>query len=187
MTTKDGAGGRLLLVAVITGAHGIRGAVRVRSFTADPAAVVTMRPLLLEGERPVRLALQSVANDMLIARPEGVADRNAAEKLAGARLYVPREALPEAAEEEYYHADLLGLAAERADGRRLGEVVALHNFGAGDIIEVRPPGGKTVLLPFDRETVPVVDVAGGRLIVDPPAGLLPDEDMEEGDGHRRSQ
>ena len=160
-------------MGVITGAHGVRGAVRVKSFTADPAAIAGYGPLEDErGERHVALALAGTVRGMLIARIDGVDDRNAAERLKGTRLYLPRAALPPPGAEEYYHADLIGLAADLTDGTPLGRVRAVHDFGAGDSIEVEKPDGATVLVPFTEAAVPVVDIAGGRLVIDPPAGLF---------------
>ena len=110
------------------------------------------------------------AKDMLVARLKGVADRNAAEALKNLRLYVPRERLPAPADDEFYHADLVGLAATTADGAPFGIVKAVHNFGAGDLLEIEPADGEaTVMLPFTEATVPAVDIAGGRIVVAPPA------------------
>jgi 16S rRNA processing protein RimM len=112
------------------------------------------------------------AKDHFVATFSGVADRNAAERLVNIKLYVPRERLPAPDEpDEFYHADLIGLAVVDRAGQKLGTVIAVHNFGAGDLIEVRPDaGGKTELLPFDDAHVPMVDVAAGKIVVDPPAG-----------------
>jgi 16S rRNA processing protein RimM len=106
---------------------------------------------------------------MLVARLKGVADRNAAETLKNIRLYVPRARLPQPADDEFYHADLIGLAAETADGTAFGVVKAVHNFGAGDLLEIEPAaGGATVMLPFNATTVPTIDIAGRRVVVEPP-------------------
>ena len=116
--------------------------------------------------------------DMLVARVEGVCDRDGAEKLKGLELFIPRANLPAPAEEEFYLADLIGLRAETLDSAPLGEVVAVRNFGAGDILEVRPPqGGETLMFPFTKAVVPLVDVAGGRVVIAPPAEV-------EGEGER---
>jgi 16S rRNA processing protein RimM len=104
-----------------------------------------------------------------VARLRGVNDRNEAEKLVNVELYVPRDRLPAPEDDEYYHADLIGLAAFTPDGKKFGTVVAVHDFGAGDLIEVRPEGASdTMMLPFTETTVPVVDIAGGRIVIDPP-------------------
>ncbi|MEA2936991.1 MAG: rRNA processing protein RimM [Alphaproteobacteria bacterium] len=161
-------------VAQIGAAHGTRGEVRLWSFTADPMAVRDYGPLESEdGSARFEIELVRPAKTHLVARLAGVHDRNAAERLTNIRLYVARERLPAAGPEEFYHADLIGLAALAADGRALGTVVAVHDFGAGDILELRPAGrNDTVMLPFTTETVPLVDIAGGRIVIDPPQGLF---------------
>jgi 16S rRNA processing protein RimM len=111
----------------------------------------------------------------LVAQLAGIRDRTAAERLANVRLFVPRGRLPKPEADEFYHADLIGLAVVTTDGRALGSVVAIHDFGAGDILEVRQEGRRdTVMLPFTAATVPVVDVAGGRIVIDPPKGAFKD-------------
>jgi 16S rRNA processing protein RimM len=159
-----------VVLAVVTGAHGTRGEVRLRSF----ATSLDYGPLeRSDGGPPLELLGLRPAKDGLVARFAGVNDRNAAEALKGVELSVARERLPEPAEDEFYFADLIGLTAERPDGTPLGEVVAVHNFGAGDVLEVRlAEDGETVLLPFTRATVPEVDPASRRLVIDPPEGLL---------------
>ncbi|HEY1361427.1 MAG TPA: ribosome maturation factor RimM [Xanthobacteraceae bacterium] len=164
-----------ICVAQIAGAHGLRGEVKLKSFTADPLAVVQYGPLTSE-DGAVRFEIETVrpAKGHLVARLRGVSDRDAAQRLAGLRLFVPRTRLPAAAADEFYHADLIGLAAVTADGGAIGTVLAIHDFGAGDILELRPAsGGATILLPFTEAFVPVVDIAGGRLVVAPPAEADP--------------
>jgi 16S rRNA processing protein RimM len=160
-------------VGVITGARGLKGEVRVKSFTARPADVGAYGPLSDEaGGRTLDLTVTGPAKDHVIARIGGVADRTAAEALKGTRLYVARAALPEPAEEEYYHADLIGLRVEAADGQgpaAWGAVKAVHDFGGGAMLEIERPDGAAVMLPFTRLAVPVVDIAGGRIVVAPPA------------------
>jgi len=148
--------------------------VRLWSFTADPAAVKDYGPLENEdGTAQFEIEALRPGKDHLVARLSGVHDRTQAERLVNLRLYVPRERLPEAAPEEFYHADLIGLAAHGLDGRELGTVVAVQNFGAGDLLELRAAGeSQTVLLPFTTATVPVVDIAGGRIVIDPPQNLF---------------
>ncbi len=174
-----------VLVARIGAAHGIRGEIRVKAFTADPADIAAYGPLLAaDGRRFEVLGLRPAAGpaqDMLVVRLKGVTDRNQAESLNGLELSIPRDRLPPAGEDEYYHADLIGLAAETVDGRPLGTVIAVHNFGAGDLLEVAPPRGETLLVPFTRAIVPAVDLAAGRLTVDPPPGLIGDAE-EDGEG-----
>ncbi len=165
------AGGARICVGQIGAAHGVRGEVRLRSFTADPAAIVGYGPLQAEDGRVLEIESMRPAKDHFVATLAGIADRNAAERLANTKLYVPRDRLPEPDEpDEYYHADLIGLAVVDRAGTSLGTVVAVHNFGAGDLIEVRRTEGKpTQLLPFDALTVPGVDLAAGRLVVQLPA------------------
>jgi len=159
-----------ICVAQIGGAHGIRGEVKLKSFTADPLAVKDYG--LLESEDgAASFAIEALrpAKGYLVARLRGVRDRNAAEQLTNLRLFVPRERLPPPAADEFYHADLIGLAAVTAAGVEVGTVVAVHNFGAGDILELRPPaGGTTIMLPFTDAFVPRIDIAGGRIVVGPP-------------------
>jgi 16S rRNA processing protein RimM len=166
------AGGARVCLGQIGAAHGVRGEVRLRSFTADPAAIVSYGPLETEDGRVFEIESLRPAKDHFVVRIAGIADRSAAERLANTKLYVPRDRLPEpSAPDEFYHADLVGLAVVDRSGRQLGAVVAVHNFGAGDLIEMRPEAGdQTVFVPFDETNVPVVDLAAGRIVVDPPAG-----------------
>jgi 16S rRNA processing protein RimM len=160
-------------VGVITGAHGVRGAIRIKSFTADPADVAHYGPLEDEaGERQFRLRLVGSATGVVIAKIPGVADRDHAEQLRGLRLYLPRATLPPPGEDEYYHADLIGLEAMLADGTSVGRVRAVYDFGAGDTLDIERAEGPPIMVPFTRAIVPVIDVAAGRLVIDPPAGLL---------------
>jgi 16S rRNA processing protein RimM len=160
-------------VGVVTGAHGVRGAVRIKSFTAEPEDVAGYGPLEDErGERRFALRLVGSAKGVLIAAISGIDDRDRAEALRGLRLYLPRSALPPPEEEEYYHADLIGLAAALPDGTPIGTVRAVHDFGAGDTLEIERSEGPPVMVPFTREIVPVVDLDAARLVVDPPPGLL---------------
>ena len=163
-----------LLLGVVIGAQGIRGEVKVKTFTGDPEAIGDYGPLSdAKAERQFKLKVRRVAagknkaGDVVIAAIQGIADRNAAEALKGTELYVSRDALPEAEDGEFYYADLVGLQAVTAEGRVLGEVVAAHNFGAGDMLEVKPEGGASAMVPFTDEAVPEVDIDGGRVIVDP--------------------
>jgi 16S rRNA processing protein RimM len=156
-------------VARIGAAHGVRGAVKLWTFTEDPLAVQSYGPLMTkDGARQFEIANLREAKDHLVATFKGVATRNDAEKLNGIELYVPREKLPATNDDEYYHADLIGLAAVNAADEPLGRVVAVHNFGAGDIIEIAPPRGATMLLPFTNRVVPTVDIAGGRVVIELP-------------------
>lgn len=157
----------LICVGVISGARGLRGEVRLKSFTADPSAVGAYGALFDEaGKRSFRIRVTGRGKDCLIVRCEGVEDRNAAEALKGVKLYLRRSALPEPGEEEYYQADLVGLIAESGGGERLGVVKAVHDFGAGAVLEIS--GGKALMIPFTRLTAPEVDVKGGRIVINPP-------------------
>jgi 16S rRNA processing protein RimM len=144
--------------------------VKLKSFTADPLAVKDYGVLESEdGAASFEIEALRPAKGHLVARLRGVRDRNAAEQLTNLRLFVPRERLPPPAADEFYHADLIGLAAVTAAGVEVGTVVAVHNFGAGDILELRPPaGGTTIMLPFTDAFVPRIDIAGGRIVVEPP-------------------
>ena len=158
-----------LCVGVIAGAHGVRGLVKIKSFTEDPANLTAYGALTDEsGARRYRVAVTGRAKGVLLARIEGVGDRDAARALSGARLYIARAALPEPEDEEYYHADLIGLAVEDRAGAPLGRVAAVQNFGAGDILEIERPDQGTLLVPFTKAAVPLVDPAGGRVVVEPP-------------------
>jgi 16S rRNA processing protein RimM len=167
-------GGARICLGQIGAAHGLRGEVRLRSFTSDPQAIAGYGPLETEDGRVFEIANLRPAKDHFVARLAGIGDRNAAEQLSNLKLYVPRERLPAAAEAgEFYHADLIGLAVVDRAGKSLGTVVAIHNFGAGDLIEVRPnAGGNTALIPFDTTSVPKIDIASGMIVVDPPHGLF---------------
>ena len=167
------AGGGRVCLGQFGAAHGVRGEVRLRSFTADPAAITRYGPLETEDGRVLEIEALRPAKDHFVATLAGIADRNAAERLTNVKLYVPRERLPEpAAPDEYYHADLIGLAAVDRAGKPLGSVVAVHNFGAGDLIELRRAEGEpTELIPFDAATVPEVDLGARRLVIELPAGL----------------
>ncbi|MGD9617694.1 MAG: ribosome maturation factor RimM [Alphaproteobacteria bacterium] len=169
MSVRD----KRVCLGIVTAAHGVRGAVRVKSFTTEPEDVAGYGPLEDErGERRFALRIVGSAKGVLIAAISGIDDRDRAEALRGLRLYLPRAALPPPAEEEYYHADLIGLEAALPDGAALGTVRAVHDFGAGDTLEIERASGKPVMVPFTRAVVPVVDLAAGRLVIDPPPGLL---------------
>ncbi|HYD66582.1 ribosome maturation factor RimM [Azospirillum sp.] len=157
-------------VGQFAGSHGVRGLVKLKSFTDDPKAVASYGPLSDEsGARRFRVTLQGSVKDLWLARVDGIATREEAQALAGVRLFVDRSALPETEDEdEFYHADLIGLRAETADGTPFGTVLALYDFGGGDVLEIRMPDGRTELLPFTKACVPVVDVKGGRVVVEPP-------------------
>ena len=166
-----------ICVARIGAAHGVRGEVRLWTFTEDPLAVLHYGPLSTkDGSRAFEVAKARQAKDHLVATIKGVADRTAAEKLNRLELYIARDQLPEPGDDEYYHADLIGLAAETAAGEPLGRVLAIHNFGAGDIIEIAPPSGSTLLLPFSNAVVPTIDIKNGRVVIELPAEIEGDDD-----------
>lgn len=161
-----------ICVARIGAAHGVRGEVKLWSFTEDPAAVAHYGPLeTQDGTRCFEIEALRAAKDHFVARIAGVNDRDAAEKLRNIELYIPRARLPTIEEADtFYHADLVGLDAITPDGARVGTVHALHNFGAGDIIEIAPAeGGDPLMLPFNETTVPKIDVAARQVVVVPPA------------------
>ena len=175
------AAGKRICVAQIGAPHGVRGDVRLKAFTEEPAALARYGGLESEdGGRLFEIERLRADRDRLIAHFRGVDDRNAALALTHARLYVPRERLPAIEEkDQFYHADLIGLVVWDASGKPIGSVAAVHNFGAGDVIEMRPAdGGPTVLLPFTRAVFPLVDVEEGRLVADLPAGVLGNESAD---------
>ena len=157
-------------VAQIGGAHGLRGEVKLKSFTGDPMAVSEYGTLTTEdGAASFEIEALRPAKGHLVARFRGIEDRGAAERLANVRLFVPRERLPPLEADEFYHADLIGLCAVKADGTEVGTVVAVHDFGAGDILELAPRGAATtIMVPFTAAFVPSVDIARGRIVVAPP-------------------
>jgi 16S rRNA processing protein RimM len=165
-----------ICVARIGAAHGVRGAVKLWTFTEDPLAVERYGPLMTkDGARQFEIANVRAAKDHLVATFKGVATRNDAEKLNGIELYVAREKLPETDDGEYYYADLIGLSAVNTADEPIGRVIAIHNFGAGDIIEIAPPTGATLLLPFTNVVVPTVDIAAGRVVIELPQEIEGEE------------
>lgn len=170
MSAEDHAQ-KKICVARVGAAHGVKGEVRLWPFTEDPQALKDYGPLeTADGARRFEIAALRAAKDHLVARFAGVDTRDGAERLNGLELYVPRARLPAPAPGEFYHADLIGLAAVSPQGEALGRIVAVHNFGAGDILEMKPAdGGASLLLPFSDAVVPAVDVAGGTIVVNLPA------------------
>jgi 16S rRNA processing protein RimM len=172
-------------MAVIGAAHGIRGEVRVKAFTGDPLALGDYGPLYAADGRAFEVADIRPANTVVVVRFKSVKDRNAAEALAGTELFVDRSALPdEADDDEFYHADLIGLDVKDDTGAAIGKVQAIHNFGADDILEVTLSGRKNVLIPFSRAAVPEISVNGGFLRIDPLAAGLTVEDDPADAGER---
>lgn len=163
-------------VGAIASVRGLKGEVRIKSFTADPDGIAAYGPVTTEdGNRSFRLKVTARVKGLLIARLDGIDDRTAAEELKGTRLYVPRSALPKPEDGEFYHADLVGLSAETETGVKLGTVKAVQNFGAGDILEIArdedgtgEDSGDDMLIPFTAAAVPDVDFLGGRVVIIPP-------------------
>jgi 16S rRNA processing protein RimM len=157
---------RDILLGVIIGAQGLRGEVRVKTFTETPERLAAYGTLRARDGRVFDIAhVRTLKPDIAVASIEGVGDRTAADSLKGVELFVSRDVLPVPEGDEFYHADLIGLRAEDAEGRLIGEVRAIHNFGAGDVIEIVRADGGNLFLPFDRETVPTIEPESGRLVV----------------------
>ena len=165
-----------ICVARIGAAHGVRGAVKLWTFTEDPLAVKHYGPLTTkDGTRQFEVTHAREAKDHLVATLKGIATREEAERLNGVELYIARDKLPETDEGEYYHADLIGLAAVTAADAPIGRVIAIHNFGAGDIIEIAPLEGATLLLPFTNAVVPTVDIKAGKVVIELPGEIIGDD------------
>jgi 16S rRNA processing protein RimM len=162
--------GDRICVAQIGAAHGIRGEVRLWSYTEDPAAIATYGALESEDGR-LQFEIEDLrpAKGFFVARLAGVTDRNAAERLTNIKLYIPRDRLPLIEDDDtFYHADLVGLAAVGPEGDTLGVVTAIHRYATTDVIEITPrSGGDALLVPFTHESVPTIDIAGGRIVVVP--------------------
>lgn len=164
-----------VLLAAVIGAQGLKGAVKVKTFTADPDALSRYGALHDgSGKRYEITAFRPVKLGEAVISFKGVTDRNAAEALKGVELFVARDALPDADEEEFYHADLIGLPAFDSEGRLAGKVAAIHNFGAGDVIVIAR-GDEEIFLAFTRETVPLIDIKGGRIQI-----AVPEYDEADG-------
>jgi 16S rRNA processing protein RimM len=164
-------------VAAFTSAHGVSGALRMKSFTSNPDDVAQFKKL--SSEDATRIfdveVVSHTGKGELIVKVNGVKTREAADLLKGERLYVARSELPDADDGEFYHADLIGLTAKTVSGKTLGTVRAVFDFGAGDMLEILPKEGTLIMVPFTHAIVPIVDVIKGHVIVDPPEGLLPEE------------
>lgn len=164
-----------VLLGFFGAAHGVKGEVRLKSHTADPLAIASYGPLLAADGRTFEIMSARLQKDMVIVRIKGVGDRTQAEGLVNLDLYGPRSAFGKTGDDEFFHADLIGLKAETEDGVPFGRVTGLFNFGAGDLLEIAPTHGPLVLLPFTKAAVPIVDVPGGRIVVVP----LPETDSDE--------
>ncbi len=161
-------------VGAIAGAFGVRGEVRLKSFCAEPSDIATYGPLTLgDTDTAVTVTLTRPVKAGFAARLSGIATKEGADRLRGTRLYAPRTALPSLPDDEFYHADLIGLAVVDTGGSAIGKVAAVLNHGASDLLDVRGPGIKgSALIPFTKDIVPTVDLSAGRIVVDPPEGLL---------------
>jgi 16S rRNA processing protein RimM len=165
---------RDILLAAIIGAQGLKGAVKVKLFTEAPDGLSRYGALKdKHGKRFEITAFRPAKDDTAVISFSGIDDRNQAEALKGIELFVAREQLPATEEDEFYHADLIGLEAQDSEGRVLGKIAAIHNYGASDVVEIIRSDGDSVLLAFTRETVPVIDIANGRVIV-----AVPEEDED---------
>lgn len=182
---KDTHGGeRRILLGQIVSVHGIRGDVIVKTFTGEPADIASYGVLTdRDGKAPLALSIVRINDKGVIARVKGVSDRNSAEALRGRELYVARDQLPDADDDEYYHADLIGLKALSADGAVLGTIAAVLNYGAGDLLEISRPGIKeTDVVPFNNACVPHVDLAAGSVtVIMPTMTGEPEPQSENGD------
>lgn len=165
-----------ICVGAIAGSFGVRGEVRLKSFCADPGAIGDYGPLTTQEGREFAVKVTRSVKNGFAARLTGVSSKEQADGLKGTQLFAPRDRLPALPDDEYYHADLIGLTVLDTGGNDLGHVRAVHNHGAADLLEVFKSGYKsTVLLPFTRQAVPTVDVKSKRIIADPPEGLFPDD------------
>ena len=164
----------LICVGAIAGAFGVKGEVRLKSFTSIPEAIADYAPLLTEeGEKKFDVIITGEIKNGLSARMSGVISKEEADKLKGTRLFVPRERLPELPEDEYYHTDLIGLIVQNLQGSNIGRIKSVLNHGASDLLEiVNKRDNNSVLVPFTREIVPKVDIKNSIVIIDPPKGLL---------------
>ncbi|WP_333586528.1 ribosome maturation factor RimM [Phenylobacterium sp.] len=161
---------RLIQVARVAGAFGVRGEIRITTFTEDPMALPAYGTLLRDsGEPALNLSAARPVKGGIIARAREVATREEAEALRGLRLFITRDSLPPPDEDEFYLADLIGLSVATAEGEALGKVKSVQDFGAGDLLEIQPPAGASWWLPFTRETVPEVKIPEGRLVAVRPA------------------
>jgi 16S rRNA processing protein RimM len=167
---------RLVVLGTISGAFGVRGEVRIRSFTEPPENIGDYEELIADpGGRTLKLLALRPSTKGLAARIEGVNDRDAAEALRGLNLCVPRDELPQAEEDEFYHVDLVGCRAVSQGGQALGDVIAVQDFGAGPLLEVGEKG-KTSLYPFTRQAVPEVDLKMKRVVIADDAVIAEEED-----------
>lgn len=167
-------------IAQIGAPNGVRGDVRVKVFSDDPDSLVKYGALqTADGSRSFEALSARPQKTVYVVRFREITSRNDAESLNGTKLYIERDALPDLEEEEFYHSDLIGLSAQLEDGSEFGTVLMVHDFGAGELLDIAPKTGKSVLIPFTREAVPLVDIAGQRVVIVPPQGLLDGDDAKE--------
>ena len=168
-----------VLLAVVTGAQGLQGAVKAKIFTAAPEALTRYGALHDAAGRKFEITAfrPGKAGEAVICFA-GVGERDAAQALKGTELFIGRDALPPTGQDEFYHADLIGLEAQDSEGRVLGKVAAIHNYGAGDVIEIARPDGDSILLAFTSDNVPTIEVATGRIVV-----AVPEDDDDDGHHH----
>jgi 16S rRNA processing protein RimM len=181
MTKETSTGSAQVCIGAVVGAKGVRGEVRIKSFTADPRDVGAYGPVTTDDGRTFDIRVTGMAKETVVARLGGVDDRNAAEALKGAQLYVARSELPPPEQGSYYHADLIGMAARlvtETGDEALGKVSAVFNFGAGDMLEVAKDGGETVLVPFSDAAIAGVDIVAGVVRIVPLPGLFGDDETE---------
>ena len=172
----------MILVGVIGAPHGVKGELRLKSFTADPLAIADYGPLTdSDGKTLLLTKVRLIKDDMLVAKFDGINDRDAAAKLTRREVYVLRSQLPPPDEDEFYFSDLIGLHAKTIAGDAFGTIVAVENFGAGDLIEIEKPDGTRTLLPFTKAVVPHVDIAGREVTIDPPLETEAREAQDEDD------
>lgn len=174
-----------ILVGQFGAAHGVKGEVRLKSFTQDPAAIARYGKLSdASGARSYEIAsLRLLKDDLFVAKVTGITTRDQAEKLTNTALYMARADLPAAEEDEFYHADLIGLAAKTEAGETVGKILNVLNFGGGDILEIAPHGGgETLLIPFTKAAAPTVDIANGFVVVVPPDEVETDQDEADESG-----
>ena len=172
--------GARICLGVIVGVKGVRGEVRIKSFTEDPADVANYGPLASKDGRSFKVQVVGFHQGAVIAKLGGIVDRNAAEALKGVELFVERAKLPAPEDGSFYYADLIGLAAELTDGTALGRVTAVDNFGGGDVMEIEEENGKAVMVPFNPSVIAKVDLAGGKVTLNPVPGLFEDaENLDE--------
>lgn len=169
----------LVLLGVIGAAHGIKGEVRIKAFTGDPLAIADYGPLVDDKGRYFEISEARAAKEVVVARLKGVASREAAEALNGVQLFVTRDKLPASEDEdEFLQADLIGCSVVAPDGVVLGSVTAVANYGAGDLLDIATPDGRSILMPFTKAFAPRIDIAARRIEAEPPEGLFDADDAE---------